>query len=359
MDILEKLYQNSGLLHVAEHVIGFLDNSTVAQCRLVSKESNEFLVKIWTVRGLAIQLKKAQELCEKKFETNKRMADGRRIKRSIFDLWPDWKVALKEIKSCEHLSDVNYLLDRYFPRSRTLAILRATTVPSIGSPLHFAARNSTGWYDDKTVWTRIFECLISTSLDFNVCTESNDTVLHIACQFGSKEVVEILLNNVVKKEINVQALNGNNWSIVQCAIKNTRQKPSKPVLKHLFDRRHEFDFDLGPYILHFTLMVLDESIETFEIMLEWAVENGLDVSEVDSDGENIFHLACTNFPEAALVMLECSDTYAFDRDMLASMANARNNADKRPIDILKRRRFPKTRIEKLTLELEKYTESTV
>ena len=36
MDILEKLYQNSGLLHVAEHIIGFLDNSTVAQCTLCS-----------------------------------------------------------------------------------------------------------------------------------------------------------------------------------------------------------------------------------------------------------------------------------------------------------------------------------
>ena len=60
MDILEKLYRNSGLLHVAEHVIGFMDNSTVAQCRLVNKESNEFLAKIWQARVM----EEAQKLCE-------------------------------------------------------------------------------------------------------------------------------------------------------------------------------------------------------------------------------------------------------------------------------------------------------
>ena len=361
MDILEKLYRNSGLLHVAEHVIGFMDNSTVAQCRLVSKESNEFLFKIWKARALDIQLKKAQELCEKKFESKKRWLDGRIIKRSIFDLWPDWKVALKEIKSYEDFCDVNYLLHRYFPQSKTLAILRSTDPSrSLGSPLHFAAKNSTGWYDEKEVWTRVFECLISTSLDFNVCTESNDTVLHIACQYGSKEVVEIILNNAVKKSINVQALNEYNWTIVHRAIRNTRQKPEKPVLKHLFGRRHELNLNIDKAILHFTFMFsLDESLETFEIMWQWALESGLDISEVDSDGDNVLHLACAHLPEAALFMFECSDKNKFglDRNVLTSMVNTRDSTGELPIDKLKRCRFPITRIEKLTLELEKYTEN--
>ena len=358
MDILEKLYRNSGLLHVAEHVGGFLDNSTIAQCRLVSKETNEFLFKIWKARALDIQLKKAQELCEKKFESKKRCLDGRIIKRSIFDLWPDWKVALKEIKSYEDFCDVNYLLHRYFPQSKTLAILRSTDPSrSLGSPLHFAAKNSTGWYDEKEVWTRVFECLISTSLDFNVCTESNDTVLHIACQYGSKEVVEIILNNAVKKSINVQALNKNDWSIVHCAIRNTRQKPAKPVLKYLFDRRHEFNLNIGNFLELTLITIFDETLETFEIMLQWALESEFEISEVNSNGENILHLACRNVPEAALFMFECSDENKFglDRKVLASMAKTRNNYDELPIDILKRRMFPETRIEKLTLELEKYT----
>ena len=104
---------------------------------------------------------------------------------------------------------------------------------------------------------------------------------------------------------------------------------------------------------------LDESLETFEIMWQWALESGLDISEVDSDGDNVLHLACAHLPEAALFMFECSDKNKFglDRNVLTSMVNTRDSTGELPIDILKRCRFPITRIEKLTLELEKYTEN--
>ena len=63
-NILETLFSNPGLSHVAEHVISFLDDKSVAQYRLVSKTSCEFLDNIWRDR----MLRAARQLCKKKFE---------------------------------------------------------------------------------------------------------------------------------------------------------------------------------------------------------------------------------------------------------------------------------------------------
>merc|ERR1712062_393487 len=64
VNILATLFSNPGLLHVAEHVISFLDDKSAGQYRLVSKKSCEFLNNIWRDR----MLRTAKQLCKKKFE---------------------------------------------------------------------------------------------------------------------------------------------------------------------------------------------------------------------------------------------------------------------------------------------------
>ena len=344
MDILEKLYQNSGLLHVAEHVIGFMNNSTVAQCRLVNMESNNFLAKIWRKRAL----KEAQRHCEIKFEVSEYGIDGGpKVKTSVFELWPEWKHVLHEIESLADFKPVINLL-KHFCENQVIL------VSAKPSPLILAAETA-GWYEDGHI-QRAFEILAKTSLDFNVCDEVDNTILHRACEVGSKDLVEILLNSVVKKELNVNAINQFKDTIVHCAVMNEKDET---VLRHLFERRHEFDFEISQVnresdnILH--LAFGSEGIETVEIMLQWAMEKGINISDVNRSDDTILHYACEYNPEAALFLLESCDKYGIDRSVLALMANMTNEINELPIDLVKRSRVRETRLgHKLIRELEKY-----
>ena len=51
VDIFDSLLHH-GVEHVTEHIIGYLDDPTVAKCRLVSKNWNSLLQKEWLVRKI-------------------------------------------------------------------------------------------------------------------------------------------------------------------------------------------------------------------------------------------------------------------------------------------------------------------
>ena len=57
MDIFKALLDH-GLEHVAEQIVGLLEDPTVAQCRLVSRLWNSILQREWIVR-------KINHLCQK------------------------------------------------------------------------------------------------------------------------------------------------------------------------------------------------------------------------------------------------------------------------------------------------------
>ena len=343
MDILVKLFRNPGLFHVAENVIGFMDNSTVAKCRLVSKESNDFLANILLMRCKEEALK----LCEKKLQTTERGSYGKLIYsyRSIFELWPDWKVALDDFESIEQFGVVIFLLQKCFAYYDIMMCY----------PLHFAATHSghqNTSVEEAEKWRKVFEILISTSLDFNTCDERNNTVLHKACEKGSKEVVEIILDNAAKKEIDVNAVNGFNETILQCTMRNDRKWPKKLVFEHLFEQRNEFDFDIKP------VDVRGNSILHIELVFKWAIEQGINLNQVDDRGDSILHFACEYTAPIALFLLLESGTYEFDRSVLSSLANLRNGENKRPIDLAREsvyHEFPLGIRVKLIKELEKYT----
>ena len=82
MDILGNLCANPGLAHVAEQIVSFLDNNSVASCRLVSKNYSEFLVNIWRDRTV----KEANQQCENRFRYDK-ITNGkwRPVHASVFE----------------------------------------------------------------------------------------------------------------------------------------------------------------------------------------------------------------------------------------------------------------------------------
>ena len=100
MDILEYLVSNPGLFHLAEHIVSFLDDTSVAHLRLVSKYSNELLENIWRNRAR----KEAFRLCEQKLTIYADEAFNE-IEISIFKSWPEWKNALREIENLPHWSE--------------------------------------------------------------------------------------------------------------------------------------------------------------------------------------------------------------------------------------------------------------
>ena len=364
MDILEYLVSNSGLFHLAEHIISFLNDTSVARCRLVSKGFNEFLVNIWRNRAQ----REAFRLCEEKLEIYADDTFERRIEVTIFECWPEWKNALREIENLHDLSDVINLLKEYVESSETyekLSLCAGWTVKS--SPLHFVASDGPNFLWEEKKKVRLFKILLETSLDFNVCDDDGNTILHRACEWRSKEVVEFLLNNAVKKGINVRAFNDDNETIVHYAMMNHYDSEcDRKVLKHLFERRHEFDFDISQdnymdvNILHVSCGYCNENnIETVEIMLQWAMEQGINVNDLCREGGvgNILHHACYYNPEIALFLLESCDKYGLTRTVLSSMANVLNYHDELPIDRVKKvQAIEETSVRrKLMQELEKYT----
>ena len=333
VNILETLFSNLGLLHVAEHVISFLDDKSVAQYRLVSKTSCEFLDNIWRDR----MLRAARQLCKKKFEvyewnpvvqmTRGAGIMGPKIETCIFELWPDWKDALLEIKSFEDLNVVIYLLRQY-----TQWISSSNTRKYKTSPLHFAAEHCALFEDKESLLSlKIFKILTETSLDFNVmlCIDDGATPFLHACQFGTKEVVEFLLDNADKKEIEVQIFtpSGSHGTAVTTGVLND----DVAIVKHLFERRNEFDFGVCYDDLKIAAFK-DCGIERFEIILEWLVEKGVQVDQ-EYEGRNILHFTCEHFSEFALFLLQNYEKFGIERSIVVSMTNSTNNENKRPIDL--------------------------
>ena len=351
INILDALFSNPGLVHIAVRIASYLDNESMAQCRLVSKKYNAFLLNIWQERTLA----EAQRLCEIELRTHEnREISGKMIPTSIFQEWPEWKVALKEIPKLEDLSAVTWLLWKYIQSSRCYGM---ETVPyfslqwiSHSSPLHYIAKNYCTFKFDQVFEesraVKFFEILLKTSLDFNVQDVALNTPLHNACERGAKEVVELLLNNASQKGINVHAVNKNNETIVHSAyITNhmlTDGTDRGKVPKHLFQRRMEFGFDISPVtpggstILHYACN--SENYETLQLMLQWAREQEIDVCVIDYEGNTILHITAQNDPEMMLNLLGCNDgVEGLNLREAYFMANMPNVSGKRPIDLVKQR----------------------
>ena len=338
-NILETLFSNPGLCHVAEHVISYLDDKSVAQYRLVSKQSCQFLVNIWRDRMLT----EGKRLCQKKFtvyEIESPECDRRyprpRIETCIFELWPDWKNALLEITSLENLNVVIYLLQQYFIPSpctvgKMIQTKRSLHMGLRRSPLHFAARHISSLLSQK-----VFKVLLETSLDFNVCIYTSRTPFHEVCQHGSKEVVELILDNAVKKGINVTAGTCDDTCSQYPVGKAIRNTNDPHIVKLLFERRKEFDFHLCYNNLELALKNTDpfdlwserNGVETFEMVLKWSIEKGVPVDTVKTvnteDGSEaqagLLNRACEYSLAAALIILQSHEKYGLDKSVLASMA---------------------------------------
>ena len=365
--MLERLICNPGLVHVAHHIVSFMDDKTVAQCRRVSKFHHDFLMDTFQKRKDTLHetksklLREAQSQCEikVKFVTNAFGAmDNTVIEGSIFDFWPEWKVVLTEIKKLQDLSDVVYFLRQYITEVKPHEMMEDEEVLPLLTPLQFMVEHQFYYFKEKSQVARFFGALMETSLDFNEWDEDFNTPLLKACSDGSKDIVEFLLDNAVKKGIHVTSSNRDGDTIVHCALHNDE------ILEHLFDRRKEFGFDIKKHYesgdnIFYDIFKEGENYKTFEIMLRWAMEQGISVSHVNNVNENMLHRGLIWGPDIILLFLQKCDMYGL-KETVASMANVARQNGQKPIDMVKEGISLKMMDEKLgnqlIAELEKYTD---
>ena len=340
-NLLPPLFSNPGLCPVAEHIISYLDDRSVAQYRLVSKKSSELLVNIWRDRMLT----EGKRLCQKRFRVYERESnlfqsiihDGPKIETCIFELWPDWKNALLEIMCFEDLNAVICLLQQYFIPSPDGDVGRMTQTKNLldmdlrWSPLHFAARHSSLLEKREPLLSqKVFKILLGTSLDFNVCIHTGRTPFHEACQHGSKEVVELILDNAAKKGINVTAGTCNDRYCRHPVGEALRNTNDPHIVKLLFEQRKEFDFHLCYDNLDYAnsneedLWCKGKEVERFEMVLKWSIEKGVQLDTVTTEEYGreggILNDACEFYHKAALIILQSHEKYGLDKSVLASMA---------------------------------------
>ena len=124
------------------------------------------------------------------------------------------------------------------------------------------------------------------------------------------------------------------------------------IVKHLFERRNEFDFGVQHEDLNIAALQ-HSGTEIFEVILKWLVEKGVPLEQV-YEGNNILH-SCQYNSGGALFLLQNYEEFGLDRSVVISMTMSRNNENKRPIDLARENIYVDPFTKELIQELEKFT----
>ena len=96
MDILKKFINNPGLEHLAENIIGFLDTDQAMKIMIERQELSEDEREIFKKILKKLMLKEVHEKCEF---------------FPFFEIFPQWKEHLNELKNCGTLESFNELYE--------------------------------------------------------------------------------------------------------------------------------------------------------------------------------------------------------------------------------------------------------
>ena len=141
--------------------------------------------------------------------------------------------------------------------------------------------------------------------------------------------------------------NGTHLSAVTSAVLN-----DAAMVKLLFERRNEFDFDVSHSDLNIAAFQ-HRGLEVFEIILEWLMEKGVPVDQ-EYGSRNVLHHACQYNSEAALFLLQTYEKFGIERSAVVSMTNLADAENKRPIDLAKESIWVDEFTERLIQELENF-----
>ena len=210
------LIANPGLHHLAEHIFQFVDNTALAECRLVSKEWNTFLERTWLIRQLN------WFLTQRKFP----MSTSQEGVKIMTDINKEWTLILyyleKPSTTVEELIEVNEFLQSTIYEDYTL-------FGPIHRPLLFAASKNN---------LNFLKIMAKIPISFNPTNYYGYNVFFQACLDGRTEIVKFLLEVTKMKKIELMDKTSSTVLHAACRGKNV------DIAKLLIESAEEVGLDL-------------------------------------------------------------------------------------------------------------------
>ena len=112
---MDKIIRNPGLCHLSQHIFGYLDPWSFAQCRLVCKLWNSSCEKPWLLRKL--DRYKAKELFLVSDDEN-----GLIDLKTLLEVFPDWIEVFRHFEtkeSLENLEEFVNFMEQFYKNHNT------------------------------------------------------------------------------------------------------------------------------------------------------------------------------------------------------------------------------------------------
>ena len=170
IDILGQWMANSGLVHIPEQVFGDFDNSTLANCRLVSKQWSQFLARIWFIRKLRYLANKIQFSTSTQFDL--------RVLKSL-------EIFRNQAEELE-LENFIEVLEKFY----AIAQLYETKL----SLIQFAVKQNS---------FKFIEIALKQNIDVIRYDNHGGTLLHVALQNGHLRLLKLLCDHCYSKNIDL------------------------------------------------------------------------------------------------------------------------------------------------------------
>ena len=261
---MDKLITNVGLHHLADHIFGFVDNYSLAQCMLVCKDWNHFLARTILVRHFDNLLTLKRNIWSNVYE-----------EFECIYLSSDWNEAAPYIRqqcSLDDLKEIIKVLVEWF-----YVFFEKTY---LFCPLQYAAWEG---YED------FFKIILRTSINLNKTdTDSfNGSVcppIFTACNYGQINIVKILLDakeNGAKIDIYGRLSEQRKTSILFEAVWGCNVEMVKLVLERSKSIGLDINFNLCPgqpfTVLNYACKLKTHGTEIVRLILDHAKKNGITI----------------------------------------------------------------------------------
>jgi len=344
---MERILENQGLIHVPEHIFGFLDITSITKCLRVSKQWQNFLKtsKIWLIKQLEYLI------FNKKYFVQDTESEFQPILVTLVQVFPDWQEVFVQLqkKTQEELELILEKLKQFFFEYEDQERFYKS------SPLHYACR-----YGHLKFLEILFKI---PSLRIQVQNDCQESILDFAMQYGQVQVMKFLLNfNLVTVEDLYKACRNGQLEIVKLYFDHTilnllETSTSGATILHLATRRvinssssqksetvlfilqksqtigldvNQKDYN-GYTALHDA--VCSAQVQLVRLYLDHAKEFGIDVHAQNDNGATILHMVfLDNFYELATMIM---DNY-YEEFQWDLRHRAHGFAGFTPLDILER-----------------------
>ena len=278
---LDELIKNRGLQHLARSIFWYLDYSSLASCRLVSKSCKDFidnhcdqLFEVWKVLLQTLNICKNAQFTVENFYMSD-LEDDEYLDWSLEENHPDFMVVFDYFSdkgSLPNLKTFTKFMVEYCDAMRAYMNERK---PYFDSPLHYAAEKKR--FD-------IFDIVARSPLE-NINIENchaGHSLLGGACKKGQLEVIRYFINLQIqgtkKIDFNTSHLRHSLFHVA-CLSKHS------DVVKLFLKYRDVLPMDLNsrgdglnPF---FKCVLFGKSFEVLEMLLE---DDRIDVNATDSQG---------------------------------------------------------------------------